>query len=196
MIKPRVILASIVHRGKAVVTISFERNEAIINCLRPALKDLTWSQTHKAWYVPFCPGIGSEIFKSVGHLAYVDYTGLRTNEPVQGAKHLDKVAQKNLGLNLQLKQLAALPPEKEQKISQFGNWLKSRRYSENTVKTYNEALRTFLRFFEGKAITAIDNNDVIIFNNQYILKNNLSSSFQNQVVNAIKLFFRTVELRS
>ena len=31
-----------------------------------------------------------------------------------------------------------------------------------------------------------------MYNNNYILKNNLSSSFQNQIVNAIKLYFRIV----
>ena len=37
---------------------------------------------------------------------------------------------------------------------------------------------------------------MIIFNNEYILANNYSASFQNQVVNAIKLFFRTVQNKS
>jgi integrase/recombinase XerD len=176
--------------------IRFERDEIILQCLRRSLKELRWSQTNKAWYVPFFPGITAEIFKSVGHLAYIDYTGVKTSEPEPGVKNSDKVAHKNFSRHLPLKQSAALAPDKEQKIAEFRNWLKSRRYSENTVKTYCEALRTFLRFFDGKPIAAIDNNDVIIFNNQYILQNKLSSSFQNQVVNAIKLFFRTIELRS
>ena len=33
---------------------------------------------------------------------------------------------------------------------------------------------------------------MIIYNNEYIIKNNLSASFQNQIVNALKLFFITV----
>jgi len=31
---------------------------------------------------------------------------------------------------------------------------------------------------------------VIIYNNEFILKNNLSASYQNQIVNALKLFFK------
>lgn len=34
---------------------------------------------------------------------------------------------------------------------------------------------------------------MIAFNNDYILKNNFSSSFQNQVVNAVKLFYRQIQ---
>lgn len=78
----------------------------------------------------------------------------------------------------------------------FRQWLRSRRYSENTVKTYVEALRNFLRYHEGKKTADITNQDVIDYNNKYILKKGLSSSFQNQVVNAIKLFFRELERKS
>jgi integrase/recombinase XerD len=79
------------------------------------------------------------------------------------------------------------------KIQTFVKWLRSRRYSENTVKVYTEALKSFLLFYNEKPIEQIHESDVIHFNNEYILKNRLSSSYQNQMVNAIKLFFRTQE---
>ncbi|MES2379541.1 MAG: site-specific tyrosine recombinase/integron integrase [Bacteroidota bacterium] len=82
---------------------------------------------------------------------------------------------------------------KLQKIEQFRRWLSSKRYSPNTIKTYTEALHTFLKHYNDKEITLINNEDVIAFNNEFILKNKLSSSYQNQVVNAIKLFFRQIE---
>jgi integrase/recombinase XerD len=79
-----------------------------------------------------------------------------------------------------------------QKAETFRKWLISKRYSESTVKTYGEALVTFLKFFNDKEISEIDNEDVINFNNDCIIKRNLSASYQNQVVNAIKLFFREI----
>jgi integrase/recombinase XerD len=79
------------------------------------------------------------------------------------------------------------------KINQFKLWLKSKRYSESTIRTYSEALNSFLGYFNSKSVSEINNNDVIDYNNHYILKNNLSSSYQNQIVNAIKLFFKTIE---
>jgi integrase/recombinase XerD len=42
---------------------------------------------------------------------------------------------------------------------------------------------------------AITNDDVIRFNVEYILANQLSVSYQNQVVNGVKLFFRQIEGR-
>jgi integrase/recombinase XerD len=80
-----------------------------------------------------------------------------------------------------------------QQIEKFKQWLQSKRYSDNTIKTYAEALKSFLTFFNNKSILEITNDDVILYNNNYILKNKLSSSYQNQIVNAIKLYFATIQ---
>jgi integrase/recombinase XerD len=77
-------------------------------------------------------------------------------------------------------------------IEKFKQWLRSKRYSESTITTYSEALKSFLIFYREKSVVEINNEDVIIYNNEYILKNNLSASYQNQTVNAIKLYFMTV----
>ena len=79
-----------------------------------------------------------------------------------------------------------------EQIQKFKQWLRSKRYSESTITTYTEALKSFLVFYREKAVVEITNEDVIVYNNEYILKNNLSASFQNQIVNAIKLFFQTI----
>jgi len=83
--------------------------------------------------------------------------------------------------------------EKDVKIEEFRRWLKSKRYSDNTIKTYCEALKTFLYYFSEKTIEKIVNQDIIDFNNDYIIYKKLSSSYQNQVVNALKLFFSKIE---
>ena len=82
-----------------------------------------------------------------------------------------------------------------QHLHQFRQWLQAKRYSDNTLKTYTEALKSFLFFFREKPVSEITNTDVIIYNNEFILKNKLSASYQNQIVNAIKLFFATVQNR-
>jgi len=87
-------------------------------------------------------------------------------------------------------------PEGMEQIQKFTQWLISKRYSPGTIKTYTEALKSFLVFYREKSISEITNEDVIIYNNDYIIKNNLSASYQNQIVNAIKLFFKTVQERS
>ncbi len=86
-----------------------------------------------------------------------------------------------------------LSEEQAFKIAEFIRWLKSKRYSESTIKTYSEAIKIFLLYYSGKSVTDITNDDLIKFNNDYILKKKLSSSYQNQIVNGVKLFFQTIE---
>lgn len=80
-------------------------------------------------------------------------------------------------------------------LTYFNKWLKSKRYSKNTISTYLNAISVFLIFYKDKPLTAIDNNDILLFNNHYILQKGLSISYQNQFVNAIKLFYQKVEGR-
>jgi integrase/recombinase XerD len=97
-------------------------------------------------------------------------------------------------LRFKLPLLSTTTPSEEGiiQIEKFKQWLLSKRYSPSTIKTYSEALKSFLIFFREKPIGEITNEDVIVYNNEYILKNKLSSSYQNQIVNAIKLFFQTI----
>ncbi|WP_445456453.1 tyrosine-type recombinase/integrase [Flavobacterium sp. HNIBRBA15423] len=53
-------------------------------------------------------------------------------------------------------------------------------------------IKSFLAFFNHKSVFEITNDDVIVYTIEYILKNRLSSSYQNQIVNAIKLYFKTI----
>ena len=80
-----------------------------------------------------------------------------------------------------------------EQLQKFSRWLSSKRYSASTIKTYTDALRSFLTFYRAKNTSEITNEDVINYNNDYILKNNFSSSYQNQIVSAIKLYFSTVK---
>jgi integrase/recombinase XerD len=97
-------------------------------------------------------------------------------------------------IRFRLKSLADKLPNAEgiAQIERFKQWLRSKRYSESTLTTYSEALKSFLVFYREKPLADITNEDVIVYNNEYILKNNLSASYQNQIVNAIKLFFQTI----
>jgi integrase/recombinase XerD len=79
------------------------------------------------------------------------------------------------------------------KIEEFKRWLASKRYAQNTIKTYVEGLSSFLNYYNELEISDFETNHLIKYNNDFILKNKLSSSYQNQVVNAIKLFFRSIE---
>ncbi len=78
-------------------------------------------------------------------------------------------------------------------IGRFKQWLRSKRYSESTIVTYSEALKSFLVYFREKPIAEITNEDVIVYNNEYILKNNLSASYQTKSLMLLNCFLKPFE---
>ncbi|MDP2067600.1 MAG: site-specific integrase [Lutibacter sp.] len=106
--------------------------------------------------------------------------------------HIPDTEENRLRFNLAPHSNSLPSAEGKKQLERFKQWLASKRYSPNTIKTYGDALKSFLVFYREKPIQEITNYDVIVYNNEYILKNNLSASYQNQIVNAIKLFFKTI----
>jgi integrase/recombinase XerD len=121
-----------------------------------------------------------ELFKPI---AWVDYSALKTNNG-----EAEKV--------IQMPPIKPeLPPATGQDLAllaRLKNWMEHRRYSPSSVKTYCGAAAQFIRFIKPKSVSEVNNNDVVRFCTDYILAKGLISSYQNQAVNAIKLFFREV----
>ncbi|OAQ39923.1 integrase [Pedobacter psychrophilus] len=107
--------------------------------------------------------------------------------------HLPDTTENRIKFSIELEEIPHINFDKIQEIENFKKYLNTKRYSSNTVKTYSEALQTFLMFYNDKNVKTINNQDVVNFYNNYILKKKLSISFQNQVVNAIKLYFKTIK---
>ena len=106
--------------------------------------------------------------------------------------HLPDTPENRARFQILPKEDTTLSAAGEGHLKEFIRWLSAKRYSPNTIKTYSDALKSFLVFYRTKDICEITNADVIDFNNDYIIKRKLSASYQNQVTNAIKLYFRTV----
>lgn len=150
------------------------------------LPGVKWSHSKKAWHVRYndeTPMLVMNFFALKG--MKVNY--INEKEPAPRPITDQKKPSDELEF---------LNKDSLEKIRSFKNRMRSRRYSESTIGTYTDALKIFFRFYSDKPIREITNEDLITFNNDYILKNKFSSSFQNQVVNAIKLFFRTVEIQN
>ena len=83
--------------------------------------------------------------------------------------------------------------ESEDAIIRFEKWLLSKRYSKSTIKTYCDALRVFFTYHKNISIQHITMQHIIQFNNEYIIGRSLSISYQNQFVNALKLFYLIIQ---
>ena len=177
-----------VHDGPERLFLHFDHNQEFIEPIR-TIEGAAWNASKNAWSVPDTPGMVTFLISLFKGKAWIDYSSLRSG------KAAAKLAARK-ETNILKPVLPELSEEARSKIVVFTDWLRSKRYSESTVSTYTDSIRTFLRFHSDKTVEAIGNDDLVRFNNQYILANAYSSSFQNQVVNAIKLFFSTLEHRT
>jgi integrase/recombinase XerD len=159
--------------GVELLTICVPYNPILIAAIRK-IQGVRWDPDYRVWKVPPRKGLLMELRNNLGELAKLDVSELR--------KKLNQIKEQE-----RFRQAYALP------LARFSAWLKSKRYSTNTQKTYLDAISVFLKFMKGKPIAEIVLQDIIQFNNEYILYHAYSSSYQNQVVNALKLFFRVEE---
>lgn len=159
------------HKGQARISIKFRYNKELIALVK-TLPEASWSHEKVSWLMPWSAENEikvKDLFKGKAQLLQIQ----SSFEKRVKAPQLDET--------------------KLMSIEKFRNFMRSRRYSESTVGTYTDALKTFFKFFHTKPILEISNDDLILFNNKYILANNYSASLQNQVVNAIKLYFAEIE---
>lgn len=177
--RENVIAQRVIHYKEIKIALQFPYSQNLINEIKK-IKDTHWSYSQKAWLLPDSKEKLDELFSVMKGKAWIDIQKLSEPKP-----ELPKKVSKP--------EFPPLCEEKKSRIGKFKSWMRSRRYSESTIDTYCEALILFLRFHSAKKIEEISNEDLIIFNNDYILKYNLSSSYQNQVVNGVKLFFRIQE---
>jgi Site-specific recombinase XerD len=103
-------------------------------------------------------------------------------------------ALQNIGIRIEQKNVSnTIANDVNSKLLiQFSDYMKARRYSTNTIGSYVECVRIFLNYHSQKHYLEIDNNDVALFNRDYILKQKLSATYQGQFINAIKLFYSKI----
>lgn len=185
----KVIMLKRIHHEVHVLCLHFERNPEIEKVVKK-LPACRWSQTMKCWYLPNTTPHFRQALEKLRPLAYVDFSEvIKKTDAIRKEKTPTPTITQKPTPAVQINE----PVLRE--VEKFSNWLKSKRYSANTIKTYTEAVKTFVRFFKDKDLEQISNEDIVLFNNEYILANHYSSSFQNQVVNAVKLFFKVVDNR-
>lgn len=186
---PIVKLKRAIHDEKEVVQILFHRNEELTQLLKSETQ-MRWSRTMNCWHLPYYKTIIQDLFMLIKNTHYLDYSELKVNIVLEKSSLIQDQNPKIIKPILVIQELSA---EVVKKIGEFKYWLKSKRYAASTISTYIDSLQTFLRYFENKQINEISNDDLIVFNNEYILANHFSASYQNQIVNSVKLFFRTIE---
>jgi len=178
----KVIIKQNIVNQHNIVSFEFQENEILLTELKNQIPNFNWNTELKAWTTLYYPTLKKELFQLLRGRYWLDYSGMEMKTPINKVQ-----------IQTQPPLLSPLTEEQKVLLEKFKNYLLSKRYSPSTIKTYTETTGVFLRYFSEKTLQEINHLDFIEFNNNYILKKNLSNSYQNQVVNALKLFFQIIE---
>lgn len=156
------------HRNADWWALQFKYDKTLIQRVK-ALKGVKWSTSLKQWLVSLHLITETQLQAIVAGIPTANlYTQARADSTSD---------------------LATLNGDQQNVLVTFTKWLRTHRYSENTIKTYTEALVVFMRYFKTKNPKDLGAAELEQFKHDYILKNNHSYSYQNQVINAIKLYY-------
>jgi site-specific recombinase XerD len=177
-ILPTIRLYEKMHRNKNCIFLQFDYNEELIQIAKERLF-AQWSQRKKAWYLKNNPDRLRQILLAFENRADVDTSSLPLHRKL--IKKVPKIPQRDHS------------PKKMKAPVVYVEFLKRRRYSANTIKTYVSFIEQFQQFIDPLELKDSKIDKVISFMNHLILKKKVASSTQNQAINALKSYFQNIE---
>jgi len=206
--KPVITLEPGTHRNRSVIFLLFPYSDKLNNAVK-TLTFASWSATKVKWYI-FESEFNSYHFnKSLEEFAIFDSRALKKDHQVtetfvpviekrENRDQKSRLTKVQSGTSEEIKTIEKkkysnpFPEDYPQKIAELEQWMKHKRYSESTIRSYKECIKVFFKFITPKAFTEVNNNDLVDFVNEYIIERKLSFAFQNQVINGLKIFFREI----
>lgn len=179
--------------GKRMLLLRFPFEQKWVELVRN-LDGVQWDEHQKGWLINNHPQNLKDIYRLFKGMAKIDSSAVfrKSESPDKTEDDTDEVIRSKAGRRR--KEPIVEPDDKAKgEILKFKYWMRQKRYSENSIRTYTQGLRIFFGFFFGRPIHKIQVQDLIHFNKEYILKNGFSATYQNQVINAVKLFYHRMQ---
>lgn len=157
------------HRGAIHIAVSFPFNMEL-NREVGKVPGIRWSRTNRCYYLPFSQQNKSKLFKLLKSKGrYIDYSALAGVQPEPAREPL------------------VLDTPKQQLLDIYLSFLRGKRYSQSTLKTYRSFIEKFLLSID-KAPEELTNRDLELFFEREIAGRNYAVSTHRQCVSALKHF--------
>jgi len=176
-----ITLSKLIHQNEELLIITFPYDFATKEYVK-GFKGVRWSQTLKSFCIPFTKHITNTLFQYLRRKNYfVDYSSLTEQPTRTGLSSIPEMKK----IKIEGK------PQQEvlDRVCTFKKWMYQKRYSTNTINTYESMLLMFFGFHNDKSVKDISNSDLEDYNTRYILANGFSHTYQNQTINALKLYY-------
>ena len=158
-------ITKIHHRNVWRIRLDFSIGEQNAQLVRQ-IRGTVWSKTLHAWHIPYTKEA---------------YSQLKSLFPALEVNHLTDSRDKELDI-----------PARDA-LETMKRWMQHKRYSQSSIKTYINAISGFLKYTSPRSLDDITHIDIMNYVNDRLIPLKLSFSYQNQVVNAAKLFFRIIK---
>ncbi|WLE95746.1 MAG: tyrosine-type recombinase/integrase [Candidatus Electrothrix communis] len=168
-----ILVKKTLHKGRSRLKLLFNRDDEVIRHLR-TIKDCRWSASISCWHIPFYSN----------HLSFLNrkFQGILQFRPAQEDATRHEPA---------IKKTKPDAPQ-VQVPKAFIEQMRMRRYSQNTINTYTSALARFLAFHVDQKPEEIKPEQIRKYILYLVEQSGVSASYQNQAINAIRLWFEGV----
>jgi len=164
--KKNITLKPTKHRNQDIVLIVFDYDEHIIKHLKTNFKT-KWSQTYTNWYLPLIGFNINTFLQKTQAIASINYELLQNKTTL--------LVKPNIKNQLNTQQKANL--------NKFYTYLKGKRFSDSTLKSYTYLVAEFMIFHQKEKIT--DQREIQHFIEQVYIPKQTSISTQRQFISAI-----------
>ncbi|WP_292245581.1 site-specific tyrosine recombinase/integron integrase [Mesonia sp.] len=170
-------LSPLEHRGNLQIMIKFIYRVEVVKDLK-LLPNIKYTQTHSCYYLPYSLENKQVLFTFFNDRGYfVDYKKLQIQKPIKRERlpNYYRVDREKLSAG------------DKKNLWKYVHYLRGKRYSESTVKTYYQFVLMLVDYTD-KPVEELNYRDFEIFLEQVIAKGNYSISSHRQCVSAIKHF--------
>ncbi len=167
------------HHSIEVVWIDFVHEPKIVNQIK-LLPEGHYSHSQKRWYIEKRAFSLNTCFNHLKSVGYVDYSDLKTSNHAvtkNSNEHASKVYTHRVNTSVPQGYLELL---------------QQKRYSENTIKVYVAYMKDFVFAFKGRNLANVSTEEINAYILALIKNRQISSSQQNQRINAIKFYYEKV----
>ncbi len=169
----KITLLPIIHRGDWQISITFPYDPEMKEHVKK-FNGVNWSRSQRCFYVNFTAENKKKLFQHLNSKGwFIDYSNLGSPP----AENVDPKTERPVYSHSQKKML-----------HEYVSYLRGRRLSESSVRTYYQFILKFVEFLQEKPLEELTYRDIQLFVEQKIAAYEYSLSTHRQCISAIKHF--------
>ncbi|WP_201304124.1 site-specific tyrosine recombinase/integron integrase [Maribacter litoralis] len=176
-----ITLHHLMINDQKMIGIQFTPNKLIQNLIK-GLPEPKWSSQYHMVYIHNTKKNLGTIFNTFKGVVWINYNKFLSNRPVNTHNEV---------VDVQWFRERKTPEGYRVCPEEYLLKLELKRYANSTVKTYVNFFEMFINHYMDRDITTLNESDVRSYL-QRLIRRNVSNSYLNQTINAIKFYYETV----